>query len=219
MARFIAGVPDASLDAQLRANPLHFKKPESLKFMDAMIAAALADEGCGFLCMDNAQEAYDKACYDHAEGLLTAEELACILQYTAEDKDPKLAQIMRERCCSPDRSRMLPFTQYMHLLLTALQRLEPYGGREVFCGVNQDLRHELRERQRAEVPIIFWSYTSTTKNETVVRSVLGGARCTLFKMELTQNQARSITEFGDYQDEVLLPPRSCFEVLDISEEG
>jgi len=124
-----------------------------------------------------------------------------------------------EKCYDHDRSHIQAFLKYMWLLMRTLARLPPYAGTVVNRGVKKNLLSEYPKGKE----FLWHGFTSTTKSIDVLQTedFLGvtGPR-TVFQIQLTQNQARDISDYSPLPEgEVLLPPGSRFRVEAVLVQG
>lgn len=192
-------------------------------FMDSMTPITAAGL---FPLMDRmARLVYDRARRAKERGSLRGDQLsidciAALMMYTADQ--PKVYGDMNNRCYKKDRSQVVPYKEYIRLVLAALKALPPYGGKQVFRGVKLDLREEYTNKQGDTV--IWHGFSSTTKTMSALSSPefcgTTGPR-TIFTIELSQNQAREITRYSVLanEDEVLIPPGSTFLVRAVLPQG
>lgn len=215
--RMTVGLAQGSLD--VAATPLLFlflddvdKPPPS--FLDSMkpvIAAGLFPhlERMAKVIHSRAKSSKEHGSLkgDH----LCIERIAAIMLYSGEP--PKIYDDMNRKCYNKDRSQILPYKEYMLLLLASLKDVKPYGEAQVYRGVTLDLRQEYPKGRT----FTWYGFASCTKSIEVLSSPLfcgtTGPR-TIFMITLTQGQAREITRYSLHasEDEVLLPPGSTFTV-------
>merc|ERR1712232_349345 len=141
------------------------------------------------------------------------------MKYCEEDTVPPLYRILTEKCYDHDRSHIQAFLKYMWLLMRTLARLPPYAGTVVNRGVKKNLLSEYPKGKE----FLWHGFTSTTKSIDVLQTedFLGvtGPR-TVFQIQLTQNQARDISDYSPLPEgEVLLPPGSRFRVEAVLVQG
>jgi hypothetical protein len=145
-----------------------------------------------------------------AEGL-SADEVAAVYLYTTESAFyRRLNTALRD----PDRERAKPFFGYLRLLLSALPKMQGYGG-SLWRGVATDLRgHYPKDRT-----VTWWGVSSCTAKRSVATSFIGSTgKRTLF--EVIPTRAASIRRFSAFtgEDEYLLLPGVQLRVKNVQTE-
>jgi hypothetical protein len=153
---------------------------------------------------------------------LTADDIAHIMFYTAEDEtEPALYKILNETCYLPNRTNALkPFGNYSWGLLNSLKKIPSYDGKVVYRGVRKNLLAQYRSRSE----VTWWGCSSTTTSLEVLQTEqfcgMEGDR-TIFTIELTQGQAKDITRYSliPGEREVLLPFCTTLKVKSCMDAG
>jgi hypothetical protein len=120
---------------------------------------------------------------------------------------------MNAKCYDIDRSKIMPYGQFIVATVKHMAAIEPYPNDTVFRGVKDDLRSDYPKGRK----VTWHGFCSTTKSAEVLSNPMfcgqSGKR-TIFAIKLTQGQAREITRYSlvASEDEVLLPPGCRFEV-------
>lgn len=174
---------------------------------------------CAEICIMNAQ--HDRL---QPEGendpvlVLTIDQLAAIKIYTMSNEPQDTCLYFNINAALRMRQRRLvwPYAPLIRLISEALAALPPVGQITVYRGVQQNLTRDYH----MDMPRIAWpSFTSTTTNEKVSDDYLGtkGPR-TKFVIRLREHTgARDISKISRFQeeDEILLPPNTCFELVSV----
>jgi hypothetical protein len=147
---------------------------------------------------------------------LSVDFAAVLMKYSEEDTKPALYADMNARCYDRDRTKMVPYSKFVWLLLHAMQALAPYPQTAtVFRGVKLNLGAIYAKGRE----LTWHGFASCTKSMGVLMNEQfcgpSGPR-TIFVIELTQAQAREITRYSlnAREEEVLLPPGCRFSVID-----
>eukprot|EP00931_Biecheleriopsis_adriatica_P038491 TRINITY_DN22038_c0_g1_i1.p1 TRINITY_DN22038_c0_g1~~TRINITY_DN22038_c0_g1_i1.p1 ORF type:complete len:194 (-),score=33.29 TRINITY_DN22038_c0_g1_i1:1129-1650(-) len=115
---------------------LHNTTVEEEEFMEAMqdIEAANVIPDILSTADVNLQTAKDEKSPtgDLQNDVMPVDGVAAIYEYSAEDTDPPLYQIMNEKCYLPDRKLIKPFVKLMWLILKSMMAIEPYPEPNVF---------------------------------------------------------------------------------------
>ncbi|CAF1290519.1 unnamed protein product [Rotaria sp. Silwood1] len=157
-------------------------------------------------------------CKNPADGL-TTDESASIMLYTYESKphEQSLYVILNETLRSEERQKLIPWFQYLRLVLTALARLP---SERLF--VNRGIRKDLHEEYPAGSTFIWWGFSSCTSSIKVLESgmFLGktGTR-TLFQIDCHTGKKIKNHSFLPKEDEILLLPARQFEVTSCLNSG
>jgi hypothetical protein len=142
------------------------------------------------------------------------------MTYSAEATHPPLYKDMNAKCYDIDRSKIMPYGQFIVATVKHMAAIEPYPNDTVFRGVRADLRSDYPEGRK----VTWHGFCSTTKSAAVLsREEFCGqsGKRTIFAIKLTQGQAREITRYSlvASEDEVLLPPGCRFEVESVLPQG
>ena len=144
---------------------------------------------------------------------LSIDGIAFLMTYSAEATHPPLYKDMNDKCYDIDRSKIMPYGQFIVATVKHMAAIEPYPNDTVFRGVKADLRSDYPKGRK----VTWHGFCSTTKSAEVLSNPMfcgqSGKR-TIFAIKLTQGQAREITRYSlvASEDEVLLPPGCRFEV-------
>lgn len=151
---------------------------------------------------------------------LSADGIAYVMKYSAEDSVPPLYQDMNNKCYDKDRKKIMPYGMFMVGLVKHMKDIEVYPNATVYRGVKVDLKaHYVTGRK-----FTWHGFCSTTKSMGVLSNPQfcgeTGKR-TIFAIQLTQGQAREITRYSMVasEDEVLLPPGCRFQVIAVLPQG
>jgi hypothetical protein len=151
---------------------------------------------------------------------LSIDEVAMIMQYSAEDTEPPFYRELNRVCYDRDRAKAHAYAKSMWLLAHALKKLPSYGKTQVFRGVKLDLSADHPEGR-----VVVWhGWVSTT---TAIKVLETPQFCgdtgdrTFFIINLTQSQGRDITQFSliPGEAEVLLPPGTTTKVISVMSAG
>ena len=192
-------------------------------FLDAMKSVADADVIPHVLVMaeQTLEMAQDAKQFGHLQDdPLSAEGIAYMMKYSAEDTVPAFYKEMNSRCYDADRSKFAPFGPYAVGAVKHMKGIEPYPNLTVLRGVKADLGKDYPKGRE----VVWHGFCSTTKSMEVLSNPLFcgdiGKR-TIFQIQLTQGQAREITRYSLVQaeDEVLLPPGCKFKVESTLPQG
>jgi hypothetical protein len=119
------------------------------------------------------------------------------------------------------RSKLLPWRDYIWLLLHAMQMLPLVTEATVFHGMKQ-LASSLPEDYSDGEEFVWSGFSSTASTVSVMEKFLGstGDR-TMLQLELTEPVARDIRPFSMFPDEneILLPPNVQFEAVSRFDAG
>jgi len=157
---------------------------------------------------------------------LTIDEISAVMMYSNEwphdehDENPSLYWQLNAKLRQVDRSGLAPYFNYLVLLLSALSKLPQYHG-VVYRGVKKSLREIYNAKKESKTTITWNGFSSTTMKLDVLHKdqFLGeqGER-TLFVISCAR--AYNIELYSLYkEEEVLLPPLSCFMVDSILCQG
>ena len=151
---------------------------------------------------------------------LSIDGIAFIMTYSAEATHPPLYKDMNDKCYDIDRSKIMPYGQFIVATVKHMAAIEPYPNDTVFRGVKADLRSDYPKGRK----VTWHGFCSTTKSaEVLSREEFCGqsGKRTIFAIKLTQGQAREITRYSlvTSEDEVLLPPGCRFEVESVLPQG
>jgi hypothetical protein len=151
---------------------------------------------------------------------LSIDGIAFLMTYSAEATHPPLYKDMNAKCYDIDRSKIMPYGQFIVATVKHMAAIEPYPNDTVFRGVKADLRSDYPEGRK----VTWHGFCSTTKSAAVLsREEFCGqsGKRTIFAIKLTQGQAREITRYSlvASEDEVLLPPGCRFEVESVLPQG
>lgn len=160
---------------------------------------------------------------------LTADEVASIVLYTMEEvpRSISLYFALNGSLREKDREKVKPWRDYIWLLMHALRKLPTLPARTVFRGAKltpTQLNMDLDSASLPEVGFEFtWGgFSSTALTQGVMSTFVGtdGPR-TMLTIELTEKVARKISDFSLFpnEDEVLLPPNVCLEVVSRFDAG
>eukprot|EP00930_Biecheleria_cincta_P097052 TRINITY_DN8878_c0_g3_i4.p1 TRINITY_DN8878_c0_g3~~TRINITY_DN8878_c0_g3_i4.p1 ORF type:complete len:431 (-),score=87.69 TRINITY_DN8878_c0_g3_i4:124-1362(-) len=157
---------------------------------------------------------------------LEPEDVTEVKLYTSEgETDPNVYTDVNSASNSKDRLKLLELRKkFIWNLLWALRLMDPYmGSTVVHRGVKKNLVKEYPRTYQEGKKVTWWGFTSTTKRTSVLANdmFLGkvGPR-TIFCIELTQGAARDISRYSMIPEgEVLLPPGTTVEIVDISDLG
>lgn len=159
----------------------------------------------------------------YKDHVFTANLLAALLKYTAQDTEPPLFKYMNDICYTPSRAGLEELVDYMWLLLHSMAALEPIGNRTVYRGVKKDLTAKYnKDSEGAEVT--WHSFTSCTRKLGLMDDPnfcgTSGKR-TIFSVHLTQGQGRYIAPYSNFpnEEEVLLPPGCRFRIESVTQQG
>jgi hypothetical protein len=145
---------------------------------------------------------------------LTHDEAAAIRLYTMEwdGKQKSLYQILNHTLNKRDREDLRPWFKYLKLFLTALVKIPFAPPQTVWRGVRKNVNDEFP----SGIQKIWWSFASCTETLTVLENemYLGnvGER-TLFSIETFNGKNIRTHSHFDIEDEILLLPGTCMEVL------
>ena len=151
---------------------------------------------------------------------LTAQGIAFMMLYSAEGTAPAFYKVLNELCYDPDRSKIVPFGDYVVGAVKHMKQIEAYPNSVVLRGVKADLEAEYPVGRE----VVWHGFCSTTKSIGVLSNPMFcgtvGKR-TIFQITLTQGQAREITRYSlvAAEDEVLLPPGCRFKVESVLPQG
>lgn len=151
---------------------------------------------------------------------LSVDDVAMIMQYSAEDTVPPFYKELNRVCYDRDRSNAHAYAKSMWLLAHALKKLPRYGKSQVFRGVKLDLSADYPEGRT----VVWHGWVSTTTAIKVLETPQfcgdSGDR-TFFIINLTQSQGRDITTFSliPGEAEVLLPPGTTIKVVSVMSAG
>ena len=151
---------------------------------------------------------------------LTAQGIAFMMLYSAEGTTPAFYKVLNELCYDPDRSKIVPFGQYVVGAVKHMKRIEAYPNSVVLRGVKADLEAEYPLGRE----VVWHGFCSTTKSIGVLSNPMFCGKVgkrTIFQITLTQGQAREITRYSlvAAEDEVLLPPGCRFKVESVLPQG
>eukprot|EP01043_Picozoa_sp_COSAG02_P065198 COSAG02_NODE_9764_length_2117_cov_1.835481_1_plen_556_part_01 len=151
---------------------------------------------------------------------LAVQGVAFMMMYSAEGTDPAFYKVLNEHCYDPDRSKIVPFGEYIVGAVKHMKAIEPYPNSVVNRGVKADLAAQYPKGRE----VVWHGFCSTTKSIEVLSNPMfcgdSGSR-TIFQITLTQGQAREITQYSlvASEDEVLLPPGCRFKVESVLPQG
>ena len=151
---------------------------------------------------------------------LTVQGVAFMMMYSAEGTNPAFYKVLNEHCYDPDRSKIVPFGEYMVGAVKHMKAIQPYPNSVVNRGVKADLAAQYPKGRE----VVWHGFCSTTKSIEVLANPMfcgaSGSR-TIFQITLTQGQAREITQYSlvASEDEVLLPPGCRFKVESVLPQG
>eukprot|EP01043_Picozoa_sp_COSAG02_P043247 COSAG02_NODE_3752_length_6284_cov_8.897171_4_plen_1014_part_00 len=193
------------------------------EFMHAMKSVADADIIPHVLPMaeQTLEMARDAKQFGHLQDdPLSAEGVAFMMKYSAEDTVPAFYKEMNNRCYDPDRSKFAPFGPYAVGCVKHMKAIEPYANGTVLRGVKADLSKDYPKGRE----FVWHGFCSTTKSMEVLSNPMfcgDAGKRTIFQIQLTQGQAREITRYSLVQaeDEVLLPPGCKFKVESTLPQG
>jgi uracil DNA glycosylase len=159
-----------------------------------------------------AKRSHQYAQQNVAAGGLTVDEVAAVYLYTTESSFyRRLNTALRD----PDREQVKPYYGYLRLLLSALPKLNAYGG-SLWRGVASDLRGQYPKGRT----VTWWGVSSCTAKRSVATGFIGNTgKRTLF--EVTQAKAVSIRHYSAFtgEDEYLLAPGTQLTVVDVKAEA
>eukprot|EP01036_Dinobryon_divergens_P042501 gene42501-biopygen34138 len=136
-----------------------------------------------------------------------------------EPPSTSLYYLLNKALREKNRSSIRPFVKILWLLMHALKKAQPYSDNVFRCG-KLDLSGQYVKGQKVTWPA-FTSTTTSTALEAFEQGVFQNITDprTIFNITLTSGRARMISELsmttGDNENEVLLPPNSRFEVMDV----
>jgi hypothetical protein len=145
---------------------------------------------------------------------LTKDEAASIHLYTLEWEGEKksLYSILNRTLRAADRQELQPWFKYLKLFLTAVTKIPCAHPQTVWRGVRKNITDEFPPGAQ----VTWWSFSSCTKSLPVLESdmFLGnvGER-TLFSIELLNGRTIRAHSHFNTEDEILMLPGTCMEVL------
>lgn len=151
---------------------------------------------------------------------LTQDESAAIHLYTME-WDPNIYETreslyahLNRTLKQTDRTKLRPWFRFLKLFLTALAKLPFVPRQTVWRGVHKDLSNDYPKDSKPT----WWGFSSCTASLVVLESdiYLGntGTR-TLFSIETFNARSIRTHSYFKAEDEILLLPGSCFEVISL----
>jgi hypothetical protein len=147
------------------------------------------------------------------ESSLTGDEARTVYTYTCDMGDPKLFKILNANLRDKDRSKLNHYLKYIKLLLSATSKLLRKCDRILWRGGSTDLYDQYIDKLNSK--IVFWGFTSTTTDMTVIDGFLPAVGGTIFCIQA--DYAASIQNFSAYsqESEMLLPAGTIFEVRNV----
>lgn len=154
---------------------------------------------------------------------ISMDKCAAIVLYTMEEipRESSLYYALNLALRDQVREAVRPWRDYIWLLLHALYELPPSAETVVFRGCKKSPA-ELELELTAGFDFTWSSFSSTATTQGVMQTFLGqsGPR-TLMTIKLTEAVGRDLRDFSLYpgENEILLPPNMCFEVVDSFDAG
>ena len=152
---------------------------------------------------------------------LSESEISSLLLYSAESKtDISFSTFLNEALSQPDRSKIVPYSKLLYLLMKSLRKCPLFEGPTVFHGV----KHNFSSTCSVGSTFIAHQFISCTNNmETLLLDdALGtsGSR-TVFEIELKTDIGRIISQYTwkachsiSEEIEIILPPETQFEIIE-----
>ena len=192
----------------IRASQTEVPIADRLEFDIVELEAVLSS------CVYAAQDRKESGAYQSA---LSRDQLAALLFYAAPFSGNSFHALMNKELNS--RRRLDAFLRIIWLIMQALKSCSPFDGRLIFRG----MKAALPAGKYLPGHTVTWhQFSSCTADVSVQRQFLGqqGDR-TLFEIELTTEDARSIAPYSHNPDEkeVLLQPNTRFEVTGVVDGG
>jgi hypothetical protein len=186
-------------------------------------ASALLFSYDGLLSLSDIESflSYGEEIYEELQekGTLTLAECLAVYFYTLEwpQKTHNTYSLLSKALVDPNREGATKWKYYLYYLFNALQKIPFWNGhQDLYRGVNLDLVKNYPQKYQVGKKITWYSCTSTTTRLSKIMSFLPSAPRTIFTINGAFS-GRSIQQFSALQDEaeILLPPGSRFEVIDI----